>query len=613
MASYFAACFPRGAGLRAEELHLPLDLIGHHHTVHTEHDGRLVVSVRWRNNEPSPIRVKDDAVVVIDGHVYSIPSSDTGQLPAAFTLEFLRNCCEGDGVKRLSQCSGDFAMLIWERRLGRLVCYRDPLGTRPLYYHWDGSALYCGGSLNDLLRMSQMSSALDEIYLARWALGLPVDTRPETPYRSIRRVPRGHVLTVGPECDLRLVLVDDLVPKKTLRYADTSDYLEHFSELLSRAVERRVAVTRRIGIQLSGGLDSSTVMATAARTTGTSKEIHPVHFYYSEFRSADERKYARSVGSAWGVHVHELCADSVWPFLDPTRYFNGGEEPTQDAFYGVLDILFAKLSQLNVDAVFDGQGGDELLNGSLLYLADLLRQGRPMTAILEAAGWAKFLRSSIGHVFGRHVVAPLLFGFPGGVPKSVPSWFNPSFSKGLCLRTLLKEEQPVKNFSDLATQAEWQSTLLMTAPMWMYILYGRPLGVETLHPLLDREIIEFSLSIPPSVKLRPGVQKFVLRSIGHNLVPDEVRLRTTKGSGEEPFIFGIRQGFRQIERIISEVRQFGMRIHDEGALLRELTRIKYGQLDRVAKVNRSLCLELWLHGYFKRCGGAPETSCASAA
>src|SRR5262249_25801947 len=154
-------------------------------------------------------------------------------------------------------------LAIWDTRRRRLLCARDPLGLRPLYYRVEGATLVWGSELRQLVatlaRRPQTNEGVLGEYLSNRLVSLD-----ETLYRGILRVPPGHVLTAEGG-RIRTRRYWDIDPSREIRYRDDDEYAEHFLELFREAVHRRLRSVGPTAIFLSGGLDSSSIVGAAAR------------------------------------------------------------------------------------------------------------------------------------------------------------------------------------------------------------------------------------------------------------------------------------------------------------------------------------------------------------
>jgi len=451
--------------------------------------------------------------------------------------------CRCWGRSAASRLIGEFAFVFWNAQSRELVCARDVLGLRPLYYASTRTSFVAGSELQQLLRVPGISAQPDEMMVGEFLSGYP-RSREGTLFRAVRRLPAGHTLSVTSD-GLRIYRYWQPEQLPAIRYRDDHQYVDHFVDLFERAVAACVRSVEPPAILLSGGFDSSSVAAVAARRAPGVLKAYTTRF---PSLSCDEGPYARLAVNACGIDACEvpyMPADASVFVGEATRYRDVPEEPT-----GVAMALARRAAREDGRAVqLTGCGGDEWFFGSLYHLPDLLRRGH-LAAFwqhlqglrqLPDYGFSAALSLRIGLWFQltpamRHGVKRLL-----GREPLAPDYIAPSFARRTGLadrlhRTALDDCRG--NFARASLLADLEDG---TFP-WTRELDERSaaaLGVELRHPLYDRRIVEFGLGLPDDQRWRGPRTKWIVREAMRGLLPPALGERYTKAEFSEPWVHAL--------------------------------------------------------------------------
>ena len=437
---------------------------------------------------------------------------------------------------------GDFAFVIWDKRQRKLVAARDPMGVRPFYYCLEGQTLRCGSELRQILEDRTVRREPNEGMVAEYLSPYIVSTE-DTLYREVFRLPASHLLVVQPGAPVRKRRYWEIDPERQVTYRTDEQYAEHFREVFREAVKCRLRSLGPVGSDLSGGLDSSSVVVMAQSLYRSGELSDPGFETFSQVFPpgwpAYESAYIDAVTSMWDIKANRMRVpppeayrypESVRRFFDFPDYPNGAD--------GHALKVLARTKGIRVK--LSGLGGDERVRRSLYHFADLLR-GWHIAGFLRAvrseasrlgAGPAVALAKSSG-------IAPLLPGnvrriiriLRGGNRKSFP-WIDRRFAAQTNLFERLDPRPTGPQFATLVQQdihdAAFHGITAHAAEMeersdaWF--------GLEARHPFKDRRVFEFAVQLPESQRFRDGLGKFVLRQAMRELLPEEVRQRTGKAT-----------------------------------------------------------------------------------
>jgi asparagine synthase (glutamine-hydrolysing) len=489
-----------------------------------------------------PLTNEDGSLwVVFNGEIYNYREL-TAELrgrghrfATASDTETIVHLYEELGETCAERLRGMFAFALWDRRRRRLLLARDRLGIKPLYYATTARGFVFGSELKALMQCPWLTSGVDmrgvDGYLQ---FGYVAD--PLTILQGVSKLKPGHTLTVDERgrCTAR-------------RYWDPSSHFhangdgtghseaEAVGELsmrLREAVKSHLVSDVPVGAFLSGGLDSSAVVAAMAAETGSAIKTFSVGFAEEGY---NEAPYARRVAAWFGTEHHELIIsrESVDLIEQILATF---DEPFADAS-AIPTYAVSKLARQHVKVVLSGDGGDELFAGYDRYVVDHRRR---YIGLVLAAGLGRVARQA-----SRAIPE-------GGLGKNY--LYNASLSRleryvdaisifpRRSLRELLdREPVPAGDFGQRSdggmTTHDWLSRLqdidLSTyLPGDILTKVDRMTMANSLEarvPLLDHLLVEFACSLPPSLKLRSGVTKYILKRALRGTVPDEVIDRPKQG------------------------------------------------------------------------------------
>jgi asparagine synthase (glutamine-hydrolysing) len=453
---------------------------------------------------------------------------------------------------------GDFAFVIWDARQQRLFCARDPFGMRPLLYSCHADCCVVGSESAALLALRRY--AVNEAMVAEY-LTTTITSLQETLYQGIERVPPAHSLSVTCE-GMQIQCYWQIDCEQHLIYRDSAEYADHARQLLRQAVYCRVRSQHPIGVQVSGGLDSSSVAALAADMLKSGQITIPIHYYSMRFpgiEAADEGTYIADLATHWRFdpHISEPQPQAAACFLPQiAAYRDIPDYPSSAMQVGLMQ----QARSHGVRVILSGTGGDEWFAGSLYFYATLLRQAQFGTIWreLQHATRAWGIGGALYRMFSYGIVPLIPPGWRQVLRRvlrrpDLPSWIDAVFAKriGLAERMQPKSTMP----GDDAFQ-QMIATLYDGGQIHGLELqdrFAQRYGIEERHPLYDRRIVEFALSIPNQQHRQAAVHKRVLRQAMQQYLPTRIAQRRDKAHFShlfaETLLPLVKQGFFQ--RLVS--------------------------------------------------------------
>jgi asparagine synthase (glutamine-hydrolysing) len=525
--------------------------------------------------------------------------------------EALLHLYEEEGAGLFHWLRGMFAFGLYDRNARRLLLARDRLGIKPLYYHDDGQRIAFASELKALLLDPSVPRDVDFESLADY-LTFQYVPAPRTILRAVKKLPAGHFLT----CDERGVRVERYwsLPTDVDRGHGEDYYRERLRELLAEAVKLRMVADVPLGAFLSGGIDSSTVVALMSEAASEPIKTFSIGFEEQDF---SELEHARTVARHLGTdhheqivrpHALELLPRLVWaldePFADPSMI------PT---FY------VSEMARRHVTVALSGDGGDEAYAGYTTYgwarsyaRADSL----PRSLRRLAAFPARLLHPD--HVIGRKLNRLSLD--PIGRHLEVMSYFPPRERAGVLgagLRRALDGYDPyaapralhagaAHGLGELPALAYVDALTYMIDDVLVKVdRTSMQHSLEVRVPLIDHKVMEFVARIPFEHKLRGGVSKWILRESVRDLLPASILARGKQGFGV-PLSHWFGSEFGRLAReVLYDSRTLGRGWLDPAGVRAVVE--SAGQRDerRVRQVWALVCLELWARTSLDRTPDAP--------
>jgi asparagine synthase (glutamine-hydrolysing) len=491
-------------------------------TVHVAHDGAIFNREGIKKQlelKGHPLRTRTDAELIL--HLYE---------------EFAEGCFE--------RLRGLFAVAIWDERRGQLTLARDRLGQKPLFYTHDQGRFVFASEVKAILALDGTAAEMDYESLYHY-LSLRFVPPPRTMLRGIRKLPPAHVLVYRPGA-LQVSRYWDLSFRKKTGLPEDA-LIEGAREKLQETVASHLVSDHPVGAFLSGGLDSSLIVAAMSRSLGGPFSTFSVGVDAPEF---NELPYAREVSNCFGTRQFETSAKADLIELLPAMIWHL-DEPSDPV--AASKFLASRLASREVKVVLGGDGGDELFAGFDRYFGvGLVSRYRRVPAMVR-----RFL---IGPLLSR---IPVSLGYDSTVLKL--RWIHQlsraetdaeRFAEAVCFfrfnraakQALLSDSawrtvDHLSSSSLLVDQISWSDAEDSVERM-MYADYmlrlsdhslmltdrlGMAHGVEVRSPLVDHELVEYLATFPVALKIRGRQRKYIARRIAEEELPSSVVRRKKRG------------------------------------------------------------------------------------
>jgi asparagine synthase (glutamine-hydrolysing) len=500
-----------------------------------------------------------------------------------------------------SKLIGDWALSVWNPQEKELVLARDYIGIRHLFYHLAGDTIIWCNHLAPLALSGHRLSVCDEYVAGYLAFHPEADL---TPYREIRSVPPGKFIRLrGRRVSTHGYWSFKSLP--TVPCKTEMDYNESFVHLFRQAVRRRLRTDSPVLAELSGGLDSSSIVCMAddilGREGGESPRLDTFSYYDSREPGEDEMYHFTKVEEKrgkQGLHADlngsgaSLCFD--YPTFPATPGFGSRAE--------LKAALAEIIERREYRVMLCGTGGDEV-NGQPLdarvLLADLLLHARGFEFAKGLKAWSlRMRRPAIQLLFqSLLILCPISIRARLTHAAKVEPWIKPTFARKHRMSARQLGVVDGLRFVSPAVRDAVQTIVTLGKRM----TYVSPSPIESRYPYLDQNLVEFLTTIPLNQLIRPGQRRVLMRRALRDILPPEIVSRKTKASAGRCYSVALERDWEKIDQLFVDplTSAFGYVHRDKiHAALRDM---KNGQVPpSFLRLLKTLSLEAWLRNAISR-------------
>ncbi len=450
-------------------------------------------------------------------------------------------------LKFVDHLNGMFALAIWDSRRGRVVLARDRLGIKPLYYSLQDGRLRFASESKAILQDESLSRTIDVSAIIGF-LNFNSLPNPNTMFREIRKLSPGHLAVFNRE-GLQIDAYWDVDFSRKRDWRE-SELLDAVDELLRDSVRLRLISDVPLGGFLSGGVDSSLIVAMMAGMSSHPVEAFSIGFG-AEGAYMNELEYSEAVAKRYGAHHHKLTLNPDDLIRDIERVVWFLDEPCGDAA-AFLTLALSEFTRQHVTVALSGIGGDELFAGYRRYLAlkwhgrflripKMIRNGLIGPALgLLPEGRASRLGnlSRIARKFVRDLEDTARDSWSNTI-SYLPDYDGPMFAGAMIdvtARSFRSESfdalwEHIDHWPDPVDQATYLDikTYLPDQLLFLQDKMTMAASLEAREPLLDYRLVELAASIPTRLRL-PGRQlKPILKRVAEKYLPHQCIYREKKG------------------------------------------------------------------------------------
>jgi asparagine synthase (glutamine-hydrolysing) len=483
-------------------------------------------------------------LLVFNGEIYNYPEL---RLRLERAGHALRTRCDTEAVSLLYEdhgpdmvdlIDGMFAFAVWDPAERRLFMARDRLGEKPLYWNARAGVLTFASEIKALFADPRLSAEVNEAAIPGYFADL-VTAAPRTLFRGIFKLAAGSAAICDAE-GLRTYRYWTPMSDRRWSAQRRPEAAAHVRELLSRSVHERLLGDVPMGVLLSGGLDSSTLLALLADRVS---ELTSFSVGFSEHPELDERAEARAVAEHFGIQHHEITVSERDAIAFLPELIHHQDEPLGDPVCIPLHFVCKLARSHGVKVVLAGEGADELFWGYPDYWIGL-RRLHQLAPLLSMPAPARRLAASALRLDPRPHMSQLAPGLAAG---RLPPMHSSVGMAARHRRALLREHDnaaadPAWTLSpdahnrgvDLLAFDTQEFELSVRLPELLLMRIDRfsmANGVEARVPFLSKDLVEYVQRLPLDLKLANGTSKIVLRDAVADVVPSRVLQRPKQGFG----------------------------------------------------------------------------------
>jgi asparagine synthase (glutamine-hydrolysing) len=565
-----------------------------------------------------PIHNEDQTVwIVFNGEIYNFQELRRGLEQRGHTFythadtEVIVHLYEEMGADCVKQLRGMFALALYDERRQTLLLARDRLGKKPLHYALHQGRLLFGSEIKTILAVApELAQVSQQGLLQYFYFGYIPD--PLTVFECIHKLPPGYTLEYS-HGKINIRQYWDVPEYGTGPAISEEECLDELERRLEEAVRIRLIADVPLGALLSGGVDSSIIVALMARVSSKPVKTFSIGFEAEKF---NESEYARLVAEKFGTDHHELVVD---PNLEDTLTFLSGmlEEPFGDS--SMLPTYYvSKMAREHVTVALSGDGGDELFAGYDRYLVAMER--RKFDRVPDWLG--RIYRDRLHHrvpaaMYGKNLAWNASLSARDRYLDDVSYLPVLHRERGLFsdefLASARRQPDPLEqwqHYYDEAPARDPLSRLLyldtktyLTADILAKVdRMSMATSLEVRVPMLDHQFVEWVARLPVEWKFRAGSRKFILKKLAERLGIPSALLHRRKQGFQLPLVDWMRDSVKdQFLRVLSEPRTLQRGYFKPEAVRALIDEHVRGRRNRSGLLWRMLVLELW-HRNFMEAG-----------
>lgn len=540
--------------------------------------------------------------------LFNIPPSKRPTTPDS---DLILRAYEQWGKNCVDYLIGDWSFALWNPQQRQLWIARDCCGTGGLYYVRHPRFLAFSSCLKGLLALPEVPKQPNLLQVTR-TLTTFAGNGSETAYQDIFHLPPAHTITVSGD-RVEISRYWDLENISPIHLHSDEEYVEAFLALYSEAVSCRMRSYRPVGATLSGGLDSSSVCALAARQLRTQEKVLPVYSAVPRYetetvtnrnRFGDESPYIEA-NRQWidNLDVYYLRSERISPLAGIKKSLWLHDRPGHAALnaFWIVDLLQTAREQ-HLGTLLTGQCGNYTVswNGNTENWWRSLLQGKWQTLIDRASQTELSPWEAIKRYLLRPLAMPTLEQFRrlqsvGNDPWESYSAINPELARSLALGQKMREENHDPTFSNNSTLTRLQIFLITTrqiGTIWQE--NGAGYNLEIRDPTIDKRLTEFCFAIPDEQYERNGQNRWLIRRAMQELLPDKVRLNQRKGLQAADIGYRLLNSFSEVRQTLERLQksELATQVLD----LAKMERVLLSLENRVTRKNSIQCSTILMRG-----------------
>jgi asparagine synthase (glutamine-hydrolysing) len=431
---------------------------------------------------------------------------------------------------------GDFVFVIWDNNENKLFCARDHMGVKPFYYYLNKNIFVFSTEIKALFRLSEVPKELNEKKLALY-LNRDILDKENTFYKDIKSLPGAHSLIITSK-ELKKEIYWKLDPSLNIEMNSEEEYANTFREIFAEAVRCRLRSYYPIGFELSGGLDSSSIVCIAKKILtrqDENLEINTFSRVYNEIPESDESFYIQKVIETGNINPTFLNGDELSPLKDIENILWHQDQPFFSPNMTAQMNSYNNMNDKGIRILLSGEGGDEIVSSLGYYLRELLLNFNWGIFIQELDGNSKKFDQNKYKIFINEIIFP---STPYFIKKLIKILFNknPNILNEDFLKSIDWHDEKdifLDHLGKLNTKDYHYFSINNPLSQTIFGIIDRSASISNIEerfPFYDKRIVEFCYSLPIEMKIKYGWERYIMRLAMQDILPKEIQWRKQKAN-----------------------------------------------------------------------------------
>jgi asparagine synthase (glutamine-hydrolysing) len=553
-----------------------------------------------------PMSLDDSLFVVFNGEIYnylelkSALENEGVIFQSKSDTEVILQLYKKYGKECLNKLRGMFAFSIYDKKKNTLFCARDRFGIKPFYYYQDSNKFVFASEIKGIFCDASIVKEPNDKMIYDFLMFNRTDHTEQTCFLNIYNLRPGHYIWI----ESNMLTITKWYEPPTLVESNLSEeeQIKRFKNKLEESVTLHLRSDVPVGAELSGGMDSSSIVCLMKQQLGQNAAISTFSAVFDEKWIKDERKYIQAVVEKTQVKSFYTTPTVQNLMRNLRNFIYHQEEPVPDISVYIAFSVLHLIKEHNVKVVLNGQGADELLGYEYMaafYFYELLRSKKFLILMRELRAFA--LTQKFNVFFSLKVFAFLLL--PGFLKDRAVKLSNPIISPAF-----EREYHSHSKFTEhfMSAKSLNESVVLHLLHKLTHLLRyedknSMAHSIETRVPYLDHELVEETVNVSSSLKIRNGRLKHILRESMKDLLPSVVIDRNNKIGYEAPdsLWFKDKDFMHLLHETFSSKTFLSRKYYDHQKVLELLEQQKSGKKDYTRVLWKVFCLEMWFKVFFE--------------
>lgn len=498
------------------------------------------------------------------------------------------------GTKCVNYLLGDFAFVIWDKNKDLLFCARDHFGCRPFYYVNHDKYFALSSDVKAFRALPEFKYQISEQHILDSICSI-ITSKNQTAFQGISKLPPAHTLIISLRRPLNIKKYWDLKVIKKFTALSENSARDELKKRFIQAVKERCRSIHPIGLELSGGLDSSAISTTLGKMLSIDFPVYAFSHAIDNHQDPNlvnyisELTFSKKIFKSSKIAKHIIVTGEGAPgaLQSLTEYLNNSLSASGQLYSVMSNLLYAEVQQLEAKILLSGFGGDEGVsyNGDGLFEQLVFkRKFRKLRSLFSQ----RINNSKRGLVY-TWLKINILYFFPWLQRITYHDWHIQRFNAFAINRDMRINKKLKRRFLKKVTLPNDPNLRIRQYQRLMHThipdrlensyLASNHYGIEYCYPFLDVRLIEFFYSIPSEYKFKEGLSRYLFRHAMEGIIPDEIRMREDKTVATIPNI---------MYRIIKD-KSFFRELISEGSSNNQFHYVDYEKLNWM--LDQFLCLE----------------------